>query len=389
MEWNDTAAAYPSDRCLHELFAEQAEKTPDAVAVVSPHEGVTLTYRELDARAGALAGELRRSGLAGEERVGMLIERSASFVVGLLATLKAGGVHVPIDPDTPAERIAFLVEDARIAVLLARRENAGRVPPGVQVRWTDEWPSSGTAPAARSGPDSLAYVMYTSGSTGRPKGVAISHRAAVRMVRGVDYMSWGPDDAVLLLAATVFDVSCFELWGALLSGSRVVAYPSGPLDPDELGRFLREHRITTALMTSGLFQLMVDQRLPDLGGLRQLMAGGDVLSPQHARRVLDAFPGLRLLNGYGPTEAATMSTVHLVRAGGDPRGPGLDRPPGAQHARLRARRPSAAGAGRRAGRAVRRRRWPGARLPRSPGAHRGGVHPRSVRARRQPSLSHR
>ncbi|HWM88866.1 MAG TPA: MupA/Atu3671 family FMN-dependent luciferase-like monooxygenase, partial [Kofleriaceae bacterium] len=320
--WNDTAVPYPSDRCLHQLFEEQAARTPDAVAVAAPHEGVALRYGELDRRADALARLLVGLGVSVDDRVGLLIERSASLVVGILGALKAGAAYVPIDPAHPPERIAMVMADAGVRVLLARRELVDRVPScEVPVVCVDEWPAGGTGRPPAGSADSLAYVMYTSGSTGRPKGVAVPHRAVVRMVEEIDYARWGADESVLMFAATVFDASSFELWSALLRGARAVVYPPGPLSLEELGGFLAQHRITTLLLTSGVFQLMAEQRLADLGGLRQLMVGGDVMSPAHARRVLEALPGLHLLNAYGPTEAATMTSAHAVDLRADPRAP--------------------------------------------------------------------
>ncbi len=317
IEWNDTAAPYSSDACLHELFAAQAARTPDALAVVSPDEDAALTYAELDARAEALAAALRDLGVGPEDRVGLLIERSAQLVVGIVGALKAGATYVPLDPGHPPDRLALLLDDARVRALLTRRALLDRVPGcAAPVLCAEDWPPAGARHGATPAhPDAAAYVMYTSGSTGRPKGVAVPHRAVVRMIEGLDWGRRDPDEAVLMLAATVFDASSLELWSALLAGSRAVAYPPGPLAPDELGAFLRRHRITRAMLSAGVFHLMADQRPADLGGLQSLMVGGDVLSPPRARRVLEQFPDLHLLNGYGPTEAATTATAHRVEPG--------------------------------------------------------------------------
>jgi acyl-coenzyme A synthetase/AMP-(fatty) acid ligase/acyl carrier protein len=155
-------------------------------------------------------------------------------------------------------------------------------------------------------------VTYTSGSTGSPKGVAVPHRAVVRLVRGNDYARMGPDEVFLQLAPVSFDASTFEIWGALLSGARLAVAPSHALSLAEVGRAVREHQVTTLWLTAGLFNQMVDDRLDDLRGVRQLLAGGDVLSVRHVRRVLDELPACRLINGYGPTEATTFSCCYTA-----------------------------------------------------------------------------
>jgi natural product biosynthesis luciferase-like monooxygenase protein/amino acid adenylation domain-containing protein/non-ribosomal peptide synthase protein (TIGR01720 family) len=316
VEWNDTTRPYPSDRCLHELFEERAASRPDAIALSSPHEGVTLTYRELDQRADALADVLRERGVQPEDRIGLLLDRSAAFVIGVLAALKARAAYLPLDPRDPPERIAVVAADADARVFLARRESAEKLPSGATCLWADEWPSAlpvrRAASRGRSSSDALAYVMYTSGSTGRPKGVAITHRAVVRLVRGAEVVPLGREDAMLFFAATVFDASTFEIWGSLLAGARLVVYPSGPFTAAELGAFLRRHHITSTLLTSGVYQLLADECLADLSGLTRLATGGDVMSVVHTRRVRDAFPDLRPVNVYGPTEAACIATTHQV-----------------------------------------------------------------------------
>ncbi|HEX5872257.1 MAG TPA: non-ribosomal peptide synthetase, partial [Longimicrobium sp.] len=169
-------------------------------------------------------------------------------------------------------------------------------------------------PTELATPDQLAYVMYTSGSTGRPKGVAVPHRAVLRLVRGADYARFGADEAWLQLAPVAFDASTLELWGPLLNGGRVAIFPATLPTVEALGGFIARHGVTSAWLTAGLFHQMVDANLPALGGLTQLLAGGDVLSVPHVRRVLEAHPHLRLVNGYGPTENTTFSCCHRVRA---------------------------------------------------------------------------
>ncbi|HEU0053791.1 MAG TPA: amino acid adenylation domain-containing protein, partial [Longimicrobium sp.] len=163
-----------------------------------------------------------------------------------------------------------------------------------------------------AGPSGLAYVMYTSGSTGTPKGVAVEHRGVVRLVRGANYVELGPGEVILQAAPVTFDASTFEIWGALLNGGRLVLLPGAAASLEELGRAIVSHRVSTLWLTASLFGAMVEERLEDLRGVRQLLAGGDVLPVEAVRRVKERIPGCRLVNGYGPTENTTFTCCHTV-----------------------------------------------------------------------------
>ncbi|MBX3469621.1 MAG: amino acid adenylation domain-containing protein [Planctomycetes bacterium] len=322
-EWNATARDFPRDRCVHELLAELAAREPERTAVALAWEegGAvrTLDYGALVGRAQRLARALRRAGVGRDVPVGVFLERSPELVIGLVAALEAGGAYLPLDPGYPAERVAFMLEDAAAPVVITTAALAGRLPAGRHRVVLVEDPEAGldaapaAPPPAAATPDSLAYIIYTSGSTGAPKGVAVTHRAVVRLVRGADYIAFGPDQTHLLLAPVSFDASTFELWGALLNGARLAIAPPGRVGLDEIGRAVRRLGVTTLWLTAGLFQTIVDERLDDLGPLRQLVTGGDVVSPAHAARVLERHPHLRLVNGYGPTECTTFACCHTVR----------------------------------------------------------------------------
>ncbi|HEX2081820.1 MAG TPA: amino acid adenylation domain-containing protein, partial [Longimicrobium sp.] len=255
-------------------------------------------------------------------RVGICLERGMEMVVSLLAVLKAGGAYVPLDPAYPAERLAWMLADAGVAVLvtedaLRAARGAGE---GVRVVSLDgERARIAARPVddlrADAAANGLAYVMYTSGSTGTPRGVGVEHRGVVRLVRGADYARFGADEVMLQAAPVSFDASTLEIWGALLNGGRLVLMPGGAPSVEELGRALLRHRVTTLWLTAGLFQVMVEERLDDLRGVRQLLAGGDVLPVEAVRRVRDRFPALRLINGYGPTENTTFTCCHTVGDG--------------------------------------------------------------------------
>jgi len=314
--WNRTEREYPRDACVHELFGAQAARTPDAIALV--FEDRSLTYAELEARANQLARRLQREGVGAETTVAICLERSLEMFVGVLGVLKAGATYVPLEPDAPAERLGFMLRDVGARVLLTQAHLSARVPdsPARVLRLDADWPAIAgeldTPPAHEAGAENTAYVMYTSGSTGRPKGVSVPHRAIVRLVKGTTYVRWGEDEIFFQLAPLAFDASTFEIWGALLHGARLVVAPPQPLSLSKLGETLRRSDVTTLWLTAGLFHRLVDEQLPDLKGVRQLLAGGDVLSAAHVKRVLDAHPDCTLINGYGPTEGTTFTCCHRI-----------------------------------------------------------------------------
>jgi amino acid adenylation domain-containing protein/FkbM family methyltransferase len=314
----DTAGSILTGDTIHRLFEAQAARTPNAGALA--WEGGTLTYAELNARANRLAHHLAALGVGLETRVAVCMERGPELIAAILAVLKAGGAYLPLDPGYPAARLGAMLGDADARVLLTHETVRRRLLtlPTVRVVSVDGADAAAIAarsaanPAAAAGPGTLAYVMFTSGSTGTPKGVAVEHRGVVRLVRGATYAALGPDEVILQAAPVWFDASTFEIWGALLNGGRLALAPPHPFGLVELGRALARHRVTTLWLTAGLFRAMVDERLEELGGLRQLLAGGDVLPEAQVRRVRERFPALRLVNGYGPTENTTFTCCYRV-----------------------------------------------------------------------------
>ncbi|HYG63341.1 MAG TPA: condensation domain-containing protein, partial [Thermoanaerobaculia bacterium] len=306
-EWNDTAAPLP-DATLLDLFREQVAHRPDAIALSSP-EG-DLTYFALHHRATRLAHHLATLGAGQEVPVALLADRSPSMIIGLLAILEAGGAYLPLDPSYPPDRLAHMRETAGADLLLA---NPALVPeelhqgtliplthlgeggtwesgPGAG-DWTRWAGGEGGAPeGAEQGPlpqvrgDNLAYVMFTSGSTGRPKATGVTHRNVVRLVRESRFADLGADQVFLQLAPISFDASTLEIWGALANGGRLVLAPAGRTALEDLASTIETGGVTTLWLTAGLFHQMVDGPIASLRGLRQLLAGGDVLSPDHVRR---------------------------------------------------------------------------------------------------------
>ncbi len=317
-EWSGSRTAYPRESSIQELFEAEVKRTPEAVAVVFGEQ--RLTYRELNERANQLAHYLRGLGVGPETLVAICVERSVELIVGLLGILKAGGAYAPLEPNYPAERLTFMLEDSAAPVLLTQKKFAGILPARSRIVCLDtDWDqiaaSSTENPDNQNSADSLAYLMYTSGSTGRPKGIGVPHRGVIRLVRNTNYADFSPDEVFLVLAPVSFDLSTFEVWGSLLNGARLVVMSPEPPSLEELGRALQQHRITTLWLTAGLFHLMVNAQLESLLGLRQLLAGGDVLSPRAVRQVVEAGSALTLINGYGPTENTTFTTCHSMQSG--------------------------------------------------------------------------
>jgi amino acid adenylation domain-containing protein len=314
--WSGARHLPPHDSTIHAEFARVAENDPSRVAL--SWDGGAMTYGELHARSSRLANRLRRAGVRPDAPVALVVDRSPELVVAVLGILKAGGAYVPVNPQYPAARVAMMLADcgAQVVVTTERLAEAlpERAPRVIRVDAAADPGAAEDDPRVTVSPDGAAYVIYTSGSTGLPKGVVVPHRAVLRLVRDADYTRFGADEVWLQLAPAAFDASTLELWGPLLNGGRVAIHPPQLPTPDALGAFMARHGVTAAWLTAGLFHQMVDANLPALGGLRQLLAGGDVLSVPHVRRVLQAHPHLHLVNGYGPTENTTFSCCHRVHA---------------------------------------------------------------------------
>jgi len=309
LDWNKS----PLERCVHQLFEDQVARSPNAVAVV--FEGQKLTYQELNHRANQLAHYLIKLGVKSETLVGVCVERSLDMIVGILGILKAGGAYVPLEPTYPEERLALMLKDAKIEILLTQQHlQKTLLGQAEQICLYNDWETiakeSKETPRNGTTPDNLVYVMYTSGSTGTPKGVSVVHAGVTRLVKNTNYVHLTSEDVFLQLAPIAFDASTFEIWGALLNGGRLVVMPPHTPSLQELGEALQRYQITTLWLTAGLFHLMVDNRLDDLKSVHQLLAGGDVLSVPHVKKVLQTHKNCKLINGYGPTENTTFTCCY-------------------------------------------------------------------------------
>ncbi|WP_340683784.1 amino acid adenylation domain-containing protein [Amycolatopsis coloradensis] len=301
-DWNDTTTELPSPATVPAVFAAQVRDRPQATALICGDDSVT--YEELDVRSNRLAHRLRTLGAGPGTVIGVCLPRSPGLITALLAILKTGAAYLPIDPEYPEERQRLLLTDGGARLMIAT-DLIGD-------------PTLGQEPATALGtevaPRDLAYVIYTSGSTGRPKGVEIEHRSIIRLVTGLPEGILGPDEVVLHASAISFDAATFEIWGALLTGATCVISTERVLTARPLANAITRHRISTAWLTSSLFNHVVDEDSSALAGLRQLLVGGEALSVTHVRRAVTALPGTKFFNGYGPTECTTFATCHPIPA---------------------------------------------------------------------------
>ncbi|PHM22405.1 non-ribosomal peptide synthetase [Xenorhabdus ehlersii] len=324
VDFNATQADFPQDALIHQLFEAQAAQHPDTLAVV--YEDQLLSYGELNQRANQLAHYLITLGVHQDDRVAICAERSLDTIVGLLGILKAGGAYVPLDPAYPAERLAYMLEDATPVILLTQTAQFDRlydsVPATVPVIVLDaqktllEIQPTHNPRAHSLGLTSrhLAYVIYTSGSTSQPKGVMVEHRSVNRLVINSAYADIGTHDCVAHCANIAFDASTWEIWSALLNGARLHVVPQSVLlNPTHFCNTLIKGGVTALWLTVGLFNEYLDSLRPLFGQLRYLLTGGDVLDPRKIQQVkLTESQPAHLINGYGPTETTTFATTYEI-----------------------------------------------------------------------------
>jgi amino acid adenylation domain-containing protein len=300
------------------IFEQQAQRAPAATALI--WDSGVLSYGELNARANRLAHYLRGRGVGNGALVGVCQRRSADAVIAILAIVKAGGAYVPLDPDYPRDRVAFMLEDTSVRVIVSDSSCAVVLPPGVgQLVVTDGESDaigreSDQNPGIGGAPTDLIYVMYTSGSTGRPKGVLIEHRGVTRLVRGADYAAFDARQRFLLLSPLAFDAATFEIWGALLNGATVVVAPAGTPSVASLGEIIQRHGVTTIFLTTALFNLMIEHRSDGLRGVQQILTGGEAASREHFKKAVSELPDCDVIHCYGPTETTTFATTMHVTA---------------------------------------------------------------------------
>ncbi|OXB20714.1 hypothetical protein B0A71_06650, partial [Flavobacterium tructae] len=308
--FNNTAAAYPSDKTIVDLFKEQVKQTPNAVAVV--YEDEELTYKELDQRSNQLAHYLREQGVKPDALVGICLERSLEMLIGILGILKSGGAYVPIDPEYPADRIAYMLKDAGIDLVVSSQTSCNVINKELSVLCLDKdwelisgYPTTALSTVLTA--SNLAYVIYTSGSTGTPKGVMNEHSGIVnRLLWTQSHYQLKSDDAILQKTSFSFDVSVWEFLWAISCGARLVfAKPEGHKDVEYLKHIIEKENITTIHFVPSMLRVFLeDINLGDCKSLKQVLCSGEALQVDQVLLFKEKFRNVRLDNLYGPTEAA-------------------------------------------------------------------------------------
>jgi amino acid adenylation domain-containing protein len=317
-EWNETAQEYAKEKCIQQLFEEQVEKSPEAVAVV--FEDAALTYRELNRRANQLAHYLREMGVKPEERVGLCMERSLEMIVGLLGVLKAGGAYVPLDPGYPSERLQFMLEDSDTSFLITQKRIAGQLPEVALPRvyldsdWSVLEQYSDAALAPNTQASNLAYVIYTSGSTGKPKAVAAVHSAVMNRIAAQREIAAISEEEVCCQKTSIgFVDAVAETWSPLMSGRPlIVASEAAAKDPEELLSLIRSEGITRLVTVPTLAWSLVQSPRAQWGlmSLRSWTLSGEALSADLLRELKQRLPECRFINLYGSSEVAADATCY-------------------------------------------------------------------------------
>ncbi|MCP4155076.1 MAG: amino acid adenylation domain-containing protein, partial [bacterium] len=321
-EFNETKTAYPKNKTIHELFEEQAGRTPEQICAVGPaafaakgkekpdHQKerpwrqVQLTYSQLNRQANHRARELQAKGIGVGSTAAIMVERTLETLAGLLGILKAGAAYLPVDPTYPQERIDYILADsnANICLPAARHGGRGGATPGT--------PLTPTAVTAAE----VAYVMYTSGSTGKPKGVMVQHGQVVSLVKNTGYIDYTPGDRLLLTGTFVFDVTTFEIWSPLLNGmSLAITTKDEIMEAAKLKNSLEKNNITHLHLIPQLFNQMAAEKIEIFAHLKYLLVGGDMVRPGKVNRVREKYKKINIRHMYGPTENTTFSTYYPVR----------------------------------------------------------------------------
>jgi amino acid adenylation domain-containing protein len=346
IDFNQTKTLYPNDKTLYQLFEEQAEETPDHIAVIMDGPGDStlsrngphvLTYKELNQRAGHLAGLLGKKGFKPGDIAGIMMEPSIRMIAAMLAILKSGGAYLPLDIKSPEERVKYMLTDSSSKILVTvpglseKIENLSTI--NCQLLMVNEKPSFSrrlntppkeansinnyqlTINNSQLNSSSLAYIIYTSGTTGKPKGVMIEHQNVVRLVKNTNYIRWSPGDRLMLTGALVFDITTFEIWGPLLNGLCLfLPEEKAILDPWQMKEMINKHQISILHLIPQLFNQLADRTYEIFAGLRYFLVGGDLVRARHINEIRNRYQELKVLHMYGPTENTTFSTYLAIES---------------------------------------------------------------------------
>jgi amino acid adenylation domain-containing protein/non-ribosomal peptide synthase protein (TIGR01720 family) len=318
VEFNQTRTEYPRNKTMMELFAEQAQRRGEELAVICGQE--KISYADLDRRSNQLGHYLRSLGVGPEKLVGISVERSIYMVLAMVGILKAGGAYVPIDPAYPPDRLRFMAEDSDIGVWLTQGHLAHRIPqlkPHVVCLdrdWEEIAQQSDQSLQPKVFPENLAYVIYTSGSTGQPKAAAVSHRSMIRLLRETNYIQLRGDEVVAQTVNMSFDPSTFEIWGALLNGCRLVIIGNEVLlDVERFAAEIIDKGVQVMFLATALFNEVGRLKPAMFNSVKHLLFGGEAVYPVTAAAVLEHGGPERLVNAYGPAECTTFSGWYVAK----------------------------------------------------------------------------
>ena len=315
-EFNNTKTEYPHDKTIMDLFEEQVEKTPDNIAVV--FENQKLTYKELNEKANQLAHYLLSNHVSIGDIVCILLDKSLEMIISILGILKIGATFLPIDINYPKERIDYIINNSKSNIVLTSEDLIDNINHTAKTLVVDQnnLQSSHFPKQNRYIPystDNLAYIMYTSGSTGNPKGVMVTHKNIIRLVKNNKFINLTNDEHILQTGSIVFDACTFEIWSALLNGYQLfLIRKEDLLTPHQLQKYLLENKISTLWLTAPLFNQLCESNPYMFSSVKNLLTGGDVLSPQHINMLKKSCPNLTIINGYGPTENTTFSCCFTI-----------------------------------------------------------------------------
>ena len=312
--FNNTYSDYPKNTTVHELFEEQVKKTPENLAIIFKDK--KLTYKELNEKANKLAIKLREKGVKADSVVAIIAEKSIEMIIGIIATLKAGGAYLPIDSEYPLDRIEYILEDSKPLVLLGKVNGINKINFNGSVldinKEIEGWEDCPNIKNINVCTD-LAYIIYTSGTTGKPKGVLIENRNIVRLVKNTNYIVFDENSILMQTGSMAFDASTFEVWGPLLNGGRLVLASKDVItNKNQLKEYLSNYKVNTLWLTSALFNQMIQTDNAMFDNLKYLLTGGEKISETHVAIMKSRNNNVKLINCYGPTENTTFTTTYEI-----------------------------------------------------------------------------